>query len=96
MTSMKLSIKNMVCNRCVIVVRRALDDLGFSFKHVALGEVDFGENIISNDQIKRLETALGPLGFELINDKKSKLDESDHDSEKNLKCKTAYFTLLFA
>jgi AraC family transcriptional regulator len=72
---MKLSIKNMVCNRCVIVVRRALDDLGFSFKHVALGEVDFGENIISNDQIKRLETALGPLGFELINDKKSKLIE---------------------
>ena len=32
----------------------------------------------------------------LPNDKKSKLDESDHDSEKNLKCKTAYFTLLFA
>lgn len=36
---MRLHIKNMVCNRCVMVVRNEMEQLGFDVKEVKLGEV---------------------------------------------------------
>ncbi|KKX47549.1 hypothetical protein L950_0225985 [Sphingobacterium sp. IITKGP-BTPF85] len=34
-----LFIKNMVCNRCILVVRNELDKLGLEIENIKLGEV---------------------------------------------------------
>ena len=34
-----LFIKNMVCNRCIMVVQNELDKLDFDVKNIKLGEV---------------------------------------------------------
>lgn len=69
-----LFIKNMVCNRCILVVEQELAKLNLPVKSIALGEVVL-ENSISNSDKKHLQGVLQSLGFELIDDKKSKLIE---------------------
>jgi AraC-like DNA-binding protein len=71
---MKLYIKNMVCNRCIMVVRSELDKLGFNTLSVELGEAEI-EQELSRDEKQRLTEVLQDLGFDLIDDKKSKLIE---------------------
>src|SRR5690606_2324159 len=67
-------VKNMVCNRCIMVVQPELDKLGIAAKSVKLGEVSLtGE--LSAEQKDALKQALNPLGFELIDDKKSRTIE---------------------
>ena len=70
----KLFIKNMVCNRCILVVKNELDKLGLGVKNITLGEVALEEEPTSEEK-KRFEEALVPLGFELIDDKKSRIIE---------------------
>jgi len=70
--TMKLYIKNMVCNRCIMVVRTELEKLGFSPIKIALGEVEFLEALSTNDKIK-IGKQLQIYGFELMNDKKSRI-----------------------
>ncbi|MBP9134200.1 MAG: helix-turn-helix transcriptional regulator [Saprospiraceae bacterium] len=69
-----LFIKNMVCNRCIMAVQDKLDQLGLIAKRVTLGEVTL-ENELSPMSKDTLEKALTSLGFELIDDKKSRLIE---------------------
>ncbi len=70
----KLYIKNMVCNRCILVVKNELEKLHLTPKNIGLGEVSLAEDL-SPDQINTIQSALLPLGFELIDDKKSKIIE---------------------
>lgn len=65
----------MVCNRCVMVVKKQLIDMGFIPISVELGEVDLGELELGNSQIKEINSAMLLLGFELLDDKNSKLIE---------------------
>ena len=74
-----LFIKNMVCNRCIMVVQNEMDKLGISVKHITLGEVLL-ENELTEDQKKKIDSALTPLGFELIDDKKSRIIEKIKNS----------------
>lgn len=67
-------IKNMVCNRCIMVLQSKMSELGIHVKNIALGEVAL-ESELSEDQKKKLESALQPLGFEWIDDKKSRIIE---------------------
>lgn len=71
---MNLYIKNMVCNRCVMAVRSELERLG-----IAAQEVELGEARILNDltpkEVQYLGQSLKKLGFELINDRKSRIIE---------------------
>ncbi|PKW29523.1 helix-turn-helix domain-containing protein [Flavobacterium lindanitolerans] len=69
-----LFIKNMVCNRCIMVVQNELDKLGLDVKSIKLGEVVLGKEISAEQRIK-LEEAFSPLGFEVIDDKKSRIIE---------------------
>ncbi len=69
-----LFIKNMVCNRCIMVVQQELEKLGLDVKSVTLGEVKFGKEPISEER-KQIEAVLVPLGFEVIDDKKSRIIE---------------------
>lgn len=69
---MKLYIKNMVCSRCKMVVKSELEKLGLHLISVDLGEVETAEAIsetMKNQIVKHLE----PFGFELIDDKKSRI-----------------------
>ncbi len=72
---MKLYIKNMVCNRCLLVVENVLKQEGIEGVSISLGEVDFGPASINDEQIEALGHKFEKLGFELINDKKSRLIE---------------------
>jgi AraC family transcriptional regulator len=73
---MLLYIKNMVCNRCKSAVRIELEKLGLHPVSVALGEVAIEEKELSASQVKVLSSALSASGFELIDDKRSKLIEN--------------------
>lgn len=67
-------IKNMVCNRCIIVVQSELDKLGLEAKNIKLGEVTLNKEL-SPEGRKQLEDVLTPLGFKVIDDKKSRIIE---------------------
>lgn len=64
----------MVCNRCKMVVKMTFEKLGLHPVQVDLGEVELEEKNI--DKIKvQLEQELQSLGFELLNDQKTKTIE---------------------
>ena len=71
---MKLYIKNMVCNRCIMVVQNELNKLGLKTSNITLGEVTL-EKEPTVEQKKKIETALSSFGFEVIDDKKSRVIE---------------------
>lgn len=73
---MKIYIKNMVCDRCKLVIQNALAELGLDPVSVQLGEVDFGETTIDAEQLAKFQDQVESLGFELINDRKSRLIEN--------------------
>lgn len=68
-----LNIKNMVCNRCIKVVSEEMKKLGYKVLDISLGEV-----IISgydNIDIDKIKFVLEENGFELIDDKNSRIIE---------------------
>ncbi|MFN8271960.1 MAG: AraC family transcriptional regulator [Chitinophagaceae bacterium] len=67
----KLYIKNMVCNRCVLVVKQELDKLNLHPLSVTMGEVELNEQLTA-EQLKQLAERMNDLGFELLDDKKQK------------------------
>jgi len=69
-----LFIKNMVCNRCIMVVQSEMDKLGLAVEHIKLGEVTLEKEPTASERTA-LEGALVPLGFQLIDDKKSRIIE---------------------
>lgn len=69
-----LFIKNMVCNRCIIVMKNELEKLGLSAISIKLGEVIFEKNITVEEK-EKLDEALLELGFQIIDDKKSRIIE---------------------
>lgn len=70
---LKLNIKNMVCNRCIKVVKEEMQKLGYQVPDISLGEVILQSDSIFN--IAKIKTALEENGFELIDDKNSKIIE---------------------
>lgn len=70
----KLYIKNMVCDRCKMVIKSELEKLGIATASIELGEITLDQPL-TQEQKSEIESALTPLGFELIDDKKSKLIE---------------------
>ena len=71
---MPLYIKNMVCDRCILVVRQELEKLKLNYKNIQLGEVELSGDQ-SEGKLKELSKNLQLLGFELLDNKKSTLVE---------------------
>src|SRR5450432_2026260 len=69
-----LYIKNMVCDRCILVVRQELDKLKLNYKNIQLGEVEL-TNQPTDEGIVELKEHLNILGFDLLDDKKTRLVE---------------------
>lgn len=67
-----LYIKNMVCPRCVKVVRDELTALGLDVRGVELGEVEVGAGELP---LEKIRAVLERNGFELVEDKRAKLIE---------------------
>ena len=67
-------IKNMVCDRCIMVVQNELEKLGLDAKNIKLGEVILSKDITSLLK-ENLSKTLEPLGFEVIDDKKGRIIE---------------------
>ena len=71
---MQLYIKNMVCSRCKMVVKDELEKFGLHPIKIELGEVEINEEL-NVDKKEELNTVLQSFGFEIIDDKKSRLIE---------------------
>jgi len=72
---MDISIKNMVCNRCTMVVSQIFDEAKIEVAKVQLGKVETTENV-SPDALEQLNIHLKSAGFEILNDSKSRLIEN--------------------
>lgn len=73
-TQMKLYIKYMLSNRCKMVVKEVLKELGLHFIIVDLGEIEIMENISAGER-EELKLALFKSGLELMDDKRAILIE---------------------
>ncbi len=69
---MRIHIKNMVSNRCKLIVKSDLAKFGFHSCEVELGNVDILENI-TPQQLEHLDTALRESGLEILHEKKDVL-----------------------
>jgi AraC-like DNA-binding protein len=75
MNSTILHIKNMVCNRCVKVVKDELTKLNIEIEEIELGKVTV-PTVLNEQQMSDIRNVLLENGFELIDDKKGKLIDS--------------------
>jgi AraC family transcriptional regulator len=71
---MHLYIKNMVCNRCILVVEQELQKLDIESCKVTLGEVET-TGVPAKEKLEQLEKNLYALGFEMLDNSKQQLIE---------------------
>src|SRR5688572_24917957 len=71
---MQIYIKNMVCNRCIMMVQSVFEKLGLAPLHISLGEVTVAQ-APDKETMDLLSDRLREIGFELMDDRKSKLIE---------------------
>ncbi|TDO21984.1 helix-turn-helix domain-containing protein [Pedobacter duraquae] len=71
---MILSIKNMVCDRCIFAVKRHLEDLDYTVNQINLGKVDIVEDL-KESELATLSLSLSILGFEVISNQRERLIE---------------------
>lgn len=69
---MQIHIKNMVCQRCIVAVEKLMESMDLELKSIHLGEVNLATETLDNQTLEALDKALIQLGFERIDDKKSK------------------------
>ncbi len=67
-----LHIKNMVCPRCIKVLKEEFERLNIGIQQIELGKVST-TSVLSNEQIRAIKKVLEENGFELIDDKRSRL-----------------------
>ncbi len=70
-----LYIRNMVCPRCIRVVREELEGLGLNLHHIELGVVVLSKPP-DDETRERVKKVLESNGFELIEDRKKQLIEN--------------------
>lgn len=71
---MKLYIKNMVCNRCIMLVRQELEKLNIQIEEIQLGYARI-RGKINRKECYQFNESMKKLDLELITDKKSILIE---------------------
>ncbi len=67
-------IKNMVCNRCIMVVKTEFEKLGVEIRNISLGEV-ITVRPLENLPMKEINEVLVKNGFEIIEDQKAQIVE---------------------
>lgn len=88
---MDISIKNMVCNRCIMVVTQIFEKAGIKTENIQLGKVETAYEV-SPYELEQLNKSLKSMGFEIIDDSKGRIIEAiknitieyvHHHSEEN-------------
>ena len=69
---MDLSIKNMVCGRCLKTITTILKETGVEIHSVQLGKAIIGDGM-TPEQLQKLRKKLEAEGFELLDNQKAKL-----------------------
>lgn len=72
---MKLYIKNMVCDRCILMLKSVLEQRGLQYNTVGLGEVELISELSPAEKAS-LNEELEKIGFEIIDDRKTRLIEN--------------------
>ena len=70
----QLIIKNMVCNRCIKVVKEEFERLGLKIKSIELGKVILDEDT-DKIPLEKIKVILAENGFELLEDKRASIIE---------------------
>jgi len=68
-----LYVKNMVCDRCIRIVKEELEKIDLDVRSITLGEVVIAAN--RKPDAAKIRSVLEKNGFELIDDKKVKIIE---------------------
>lgn len=71
---MRYFIKNMVCNRCIMLVQQVFEDSGHTPVRISLGEVETAQPM-GEEELEKLRKVLVGYGFEMIDDTKSRMIE---------------------
>jgi len=71
---MVLHIKNMVCDRCIMVVRQQLENLGLNVGEVSLGSAEVQPEP-DREQLSLIASQLKLLGFEMLDNEKDQMVE---------------------
>lgn len=71
---MKIYVRNMACESCVIFVKDTLEEMGIPFTKVELGEIETKEDI-SDTEKKKLNSSIQKAGMELLEKKQGVLIE---------------------
>jgi AraC-like DNA-binding protein len=71
---MELTIKNMVCDRCIKVVRDHLNESNLPFMKVELGKIYFKRDL-KTAELRRLNKQLVDEGFEILKEEELKIVE---------------------
>ncbi len=64
----------MVCNRCIAAMKAVLSSLNIEANNISLGEVELAAPL-SPEQLEAFKKQLEGLGFEIIDDRKSRIIE---------------------
>jgi len=97
--SIEIAVKNMVCNRCIKVVKEELTKNSINFSHVDLGSIHFNHTPTSEAR-KNLKQILKKEGFELVEDQEAKIinqikaliiNHIHHEKEKSIDQKFSGF-----
>nr|WP_121273077.1 helix-turn-helix domain-containing protein [Pedobacter schmidteae] len=71
---MLLYVKNMVCDRCIMIVKQQLENFGLKVHDISLGKIEV-EPAANVDQLRDIAASLKILGFELMDKEKDQLVE---------------------
>lgn len=69
---MLLHVRNMVCDRCIFVVRQQLERLGYDVQDISLGQVHVSPEP-DESALQLIDSSFREIGFELISDEKERL-----------------------
>ena len=64
----EIAVKNMVCNRCIKVVKDELQNNGIDYNDVTLGVITFNEEVLNKNK-ELLNKILRKEGFEILENK---------------------------
>lgn len=71
---MDIYIKNMVCNRCILMVSQIFNEAKINVAKVKMGKVEITDTV-TTETLEQLNKRLTSVGFEIINDSKSRIIE---------------------
>lgn len=71
---MTLYVKNMVCDRCIMIVKQQLENLNFEVKDISLGKVEL-DKVPDAEDLHHIASSFQLLGFELMDKEKDQLVE---------------------